>query len=246
MIITSTKQAQFELEEAKRLSVVGEFAAGIAHEINNPLAIIHAQSQLLELQLMKLVKLNEQEFQVFSSITKKIKETTLYTSELIRNLKTFSSEANFDCIELVPLLDMIGATKKIVSKRCESENIEIIVDVDRELSVMCNQVALSQVFMNLVTNSIDAIFNMKEKWIKIESNITEEILQILITDSGKGISDEISGKILQPFFTTKEPGSGTGLGLVICAKSISKMGGKFYYNRKSINTQFIIEFKRQQ
>ena len=107
----------------------------------------------------------------------------------------------------------------------------------------CNEVALAQVIMNLITNSLDAISDLEERWIKIDTRIVDDVLKINFTDSGRGIPDEISTKIMQPFFTTKDPGSGTGLGLIICAKSIAKMGGEFYYNRRAINTQFVIQFK---
>ena len=240
--ITSIKQTQLDLEEAKRLSVVGEFAAGIAHEVNNPLAVILAKSQLLQLQVLQLSIPDNSKTRIYQTIDT-INKTCLFTSELIRNLKSFSSKADFEHLEYISLLKTIGIALKLSGKRCENENIKIIIDVPPELTLLCNEVALGQVFMNLLTNSIDALKDLSDKWIKIETKTDGKILKICFTDSGKGIPDGISTRILQPFFTTKEPGSGTGLGLSISSKSVTKMGGKLYYNRKSINTQFIIEFK---
>ena len=240
--ITSIKQTQLDLEEAKRLSVVGEFAAGIAHEVNNPLAVILAKSQLLQLQVLQLSIPDNSKTRIYQTIDT-INKTCLFTSELIRNLKSFSSKADFEHLEYISLLKTIGIALKLSGKRCENENIKIIIDVPPELTLLCNEVALGQVFMNLLTNSIDALKDLSDKWIKIETKTDGKILKICFTDSGKGIPDRISTRILQPFFTTKEPGSGTGLGLSISSKSVTKMGGKLYYNRKSINTQFIIEFK---
>ena len=83
----------------------------------------------------------------------------------------------------------------------------------------------------------------KDKWIRIDSKISNKTLKIIVTDSGAGISAEIAKKITQPFFSTKDPGKGTGLGLSISLKSIEKLRGKFYYNKESENTQFVLEFK---
>ena len=232
-----------ELEEAKRLSLIGEFAAGIAHEINNPLAVIHAKTQLLEMQLAQLnFEKTESSEKIMDSL-EAIRRMTLHTSDLIKNLKTFSSKANFEKLDLVTLTDVIDMVLNISEKKCSNVGIKIASNVDPNVKLICSQSGLAQVILNLVSNSIDAIESQKDKWITIESNISSQTLKIIITDSGSGIPDEIVKKITQPFFSTKDPGKGTGLGLSISLKTIEKMKGQLYYNSKSENTQFIIEFK---
>ena len=232
-----------ELEEAKRLSLIGEFAAGIAHEINNPLAVIHAKTQLLEMQLAQLnFEKTESSEKIMDSL-EAIRRMTLHTSDLIKNLKTFSSKANFEKLDLVTLTDVIDMVLNISEKRCSNVGIKIASNVDPNVKLICSPSGLAQVILNLVSNSIDAIESQKDKWITIESNISSQTLKIIITDSGSGIPDEIVKKITQPFFSTKDPGKGTGLGLSISLKTIEKMKGQLYYNSKSENTQFIIEFK---
>lgn len=243
--ISIIKQAQLELEEAKRLSVIGEFAAGIAHEVNNPLAVIHSKSQLLELQLSQVYCLDIEQITAINQSIKTIKETSILTSQLIRNLKTFSSKADFKELKYVSLSEIIYSTLKISRTRLENEGISINVNIEPKLKILANEVGLSQVFMNLIVNSSDALEESESdhaKWIKIDSEIINNVLKISFTDSGNGIPEELLDKLMQPFFTTKEPGKGTGLGLGICSKSIEKMNGKFYYNRKSKNTQFVMEF----
>ena len=168
---------------------------------------------------------------------------TLHTSDLIKNLKTFSSKAHFDKLDLVNLTDVIDMVMNISEKRCSSEGIKVILDIDSNVKLTCSPSGLAQVILNLISNSIDAIESQMDKWISIESKISNKTLKIIITDCGGGIPDEIAEKITQPFFSTKDPGKGTGLGLSISLKSVEKMKGQLYYNSKSKNTQFVIEFK---
>lgn len=236
-------QKDQKLEEAKRLSVIGEFAAGIAHEVNNPLAVIHSKTQLIELQLNQLGIEKNQNFEKIIDSLESIQRMSLHTSDLIKNLKTFSSKANFDNLELVKLIDVIDMVLKISEKRCDNSGIKMIKKLDPNIKLKCTPSGLSQVILNLISNSIDAIESLQEKWISIESTISENKLKLIITDSGNGIPKKIATKITQPFFSTKEPGKGTGLGLSISLKLIEKMNGELSYNTKAKNTQFIIEFK---
>lgn len=230
-----------ELEEAKRLSVVGEFTAGIAHEINNPLAVISAKAQLLELELNK-VEIPD------SSINERIRnsidiinETVEHASDLIKNLKTFSGKVDLENMDLVALSKPLDMVFKIINKRCVNEGISLNMQADSKLKVYCNSAGLAQALLNLIINSIDAIENKKNKWIKIATEVSQGTIKILITDSGSGIPPEIAQNMTQPFFSTKPPGKGTGLGLGISLKLIQKMNGNLYYNPKAVHTQFVIE-----
>lgn len=230
-----------ELEEAKRLSVVGEFTAGIAHEINNPLAVISAKAQLLELELNK-VEIPD------SSINERIRnsidiinETVEHASDLIKNLKTFSGKVDLENMDLVALSKPFDMVFKIINKRCVNEGISLNMQADSKLKVYCNSAGLAQALLNLIINSIDAIENKKNKWIKIATEVSQGTIKILITDSGSGIPPEIAQNMTQPFFSTKLLGKGTGLGLGISLKLIQKMNGKLYYNPQAVNTQFVIE-----
>jgi PAS domain S-box-containing protein len=231
------------LQESKRLSVIGEFAAGIAHEINNPLSIIQAKAQLLEIQLSKIFDLEDEKIEPIKKSLDSIRETISQTSDIINNLKTFSRSADFTNLEYHQLEEVINMTLKLSQRRCANAGISIFVNVDPKIHVLCTPIGLSQVLLNLIHNSFDAVEDLEEKWIKIEAITTNECLQLSLTDSGNGIDSELSRKILEPFFTTKDPGKGTGLGLSISLNSMKKMKGKMHYNEKAKNTQFILEFE---
>jgi C4-dicarboxylate-specific signal transduction histidine kinase len=166
------------------------------------------------------------------------------TSNIIKNLKTFSSKVDFEQLESVKLNSVVESALKISKKRCFNAGINVFTEVDPSTEVYCNSVGLSQVILNLIINAIDAIDNSEQKWIRIESKHSKGKLKISITDSGLGIDEDIHNKIMQPFFSTKPPGKGTGLGLSISLKSIAKMNGQLYYNQNSKNTQFVIMFKQ--
>ncbi|MGY8926686.1 MAG: sensor histidine kinase, partial [Flavobacteriales bacterium] len=226
-----------------RLAAIGEFAAGIAHEINNPLAIIYGKAQLLDIQLKKLVDIEHNNIEPIVNTLNSITETIIHTSDIINNLKTFSRAAEYNQLEWSNLQSNVNNALKMCSKKCADFNIEIILNVDPEIEVTCSPVGLSQVILNLINNSFDAIKEKESKWLKIESMVSNKKVQLTITDSGNGINPELKTKILQPFFTTKEPGKGTGLGLSISANSMEKMNAQLFLNDKVDNTQFILEFQ---
>lgn len=96
--------------------------------------------------------------------------------------------------------------------------------------------------MNLLNNSFDAINLKNEKWIKFETESTNEVVRLIYTDSGNGIDVEICDQIFEPFFTTKNVGHGTGLGLSLVSETMKKHNGKIFVNQKIKNTQFVLEF----
>lgn len=230
-----------ELEEAKRLSVIGEFAAGIAHEVNNPLAIINAKTQLLQLQFNRMVENQSYNSEQILNSIETILSTVNHTADLVKNLKMFSIKADFEELEFHHLQGVVEMALNLSHRRCQNAGINVAVNIPSEIKMLSNISALSQIFLNLILNSIAAIQEQEEKWIKIDSEIDGTTLKLYFTDSGNGISEDIRQKIMEPFFTTKDPGSGTGLGLSISLKSMEKMKGKLYYNPESSNTQFVIE-----
>ena len=237
------KEKDAELEEAQRLSDVGEFAAGIAHEVNNPLAILKGKAQLLQLQIQSLNISQKEETEKINESVNVINDTVDHTADLIKNLKIFSSNDKFEALEFSSLRTVIDVALNISKSRCSHAGIDVRINIDENIEVECSLVSLSQVFLNLILNSIHAIESLEEKWIKIETKILENSIQVLITDSGNGIPADIAGKIMQPFFTTKDPGKGTGMGLSISQKAVVKMNGNLTYNSHSTHTQFILEFQ---
>ena len=116
--------------------------------------------------------------------------------------------------------------------------MEVIIPQDIE--VKCRYVQITQVLVNLINNSIDALQNNPLKWIKIELTTQEKTALLSVTDSGEGIPESISAKIMQPFISTKEAGKGLGLGLSISKGIVESHDGQLKYDSQSKHTKFTI------
>jgi C4-dicarboxylate-specific signal transduction histidine kinase len=124
------------------------------------------------------------------------------------------------------------------------KNKDIIVDVEiaDELEVFCHHGLISHAITNVLDNAYDAIEKTDDKWIRIRSRKNKNNILLTITDNGKGIGSNVAKNMMNPFYTTKGVGVGMGLGLSLASSTMKKHGGRLYYNTKSTNTQFVLEF----
>lgn len=225
------------LEESSRLATLGQFVGGIAHEVNNPLAIISARSTMLRNKLST----SEIDKEYFEKGLKQIEDTVHRISKIIRNLKTYSRDTKDDGKERHSVHSLLESTLSLCAEKLRINDIELRLKESPEVCLHCRDVQISQVLMNLLNNSLDAIKDLDEKWIEIETSIHEGNVIIRLTDSGPGISEQVLPNIMNPFYTTKEAGQGTGLGLSISIAIAEEHGGSLYYNEKHSFTQFVLE-----
>ncbi len=225
------KEQEHTMIESRKMATLGEMASSIAHEINNPLAVINGNLHLLKRNL------NEEHGKKY---VQKIEETVFRIDKIIKGMKLFSRDATFDPMSQCALKDIIDDTLFICSERLRIANIKLTVDLKFHGNIECRATQISQVIINLINNSYDALQSLDEKWITIDTEQSDQFVIIKITDSGKGIPASFQQKILEPFFTTKEVGKGTGLGLSISKGIIDSHNGFFSINSLHPNTQFII------
>jgi len=230
-----------ELVQNSNLIALGEMSAGISHEINNPLQTLSLQSA----SLRRAVLSDPPQLHGASKNLEVIDRTINRISLIINGLKDLSRDASNDPVESFRFSAVVKTVLNISHERLK--NLEIDIQFQEhsppEILVLGKPIHLSQVLLNLINNSIDAINSMDakyDKWIVIETKVADGFFLIHVTDSGKGIPEEVAKKIMQPFFTTKDPGKGTGLGLSISKTLIEKIGGKFYYDASIKNTCFVI------
>ncbi|MBX9766835.1 MAG: PAS domain S-box protein, partial [Bdellovibrionales bacterium] len=242
--ITEIKRLELERQEfaakmleSAKLSSLGEMAGGVAHEINTPLAIISAKaSMLLEKHIAGKVTHEEATTQL-----QKIVFTTERITKIIKGLRMFSRNSENDSAEPISIVGAINSTLDLCNEKLVQSQIKLFKEWSDDPLVLGKFTELSQVMMNLLSNSMDAIEGLSEKWIRIQVTQNSKVCRIIVTDSGTGIPDQIAEKIMQPFFTTKEIGKGTGLGLSISNGIIKSHGGKFWYDSSSPNTCFVLE-----
>ncbi|TNF00949.1 MAG: GHKL domain-containing protein, partial [Deltaproteobacteria bacterium] len=219
---------------------LGQFASGVAHEINNPLFVISGKASRILRKLEKGEAYSQDD--LIKELTD-IKETTKRIEDIVRNLKDISGRGG-NCESKVQ--NVYQMVKKIVSlthERLRVHDIDLRIDVPEDLELVCNSVQVSQVLMNLINNSYQAIEKSpQDKWIQISSDIKKDKLCLCVTDSGNGINPDVQLEMMNPFFTTKEIGEGTGLGLSISSTIMQNHNGRLIFDDKSPNTKFIMEF----
>ncbi len=210
--------------EAGKLASIGELAAGVAHEINNPVAIMVEEAGWME-DLLEDEELQEsQNVAEFKRSLKQISIQGVRCKEITHKLLSFARKTDPVHRE-IQVNDTIVEILSICDERLKFSNIRIQTELDSSLPlVYASPTELQQVFMNLINNAIDAI-GSGGGLLEISSRVAADKVVVDIADTGHGISREVMSRMFEPFFTTKPVGKGTGLGLSICYGIIKKLGG---------------------
>ncbi|MEW6056290.1 MAG: HAMP domain-containing sensor histidine kinase [Bdellovibrionota bacterium] len=213
------KVTQSELIQSEKLVSLGTLAAGIAHEINNSLNYVNGALRPLEKWIASVESKDKEKMNSLISI---MKDGLKLTFEIINSLRNYTglNQAKFNDLKIKEVIDSVLAILRNKIKN----GIEVKVDIDPSLQIFGNVVGLNQVFMNLIVNAVDAMPEGGQLNISAQSTPSEA--SIRIADSGCGIPENIQTRIWEPFFTTKEVGKGSGLGLHIVKMEIQRHQGK--------------------
>jgi len=232
------------IAESNKMAALGEMSNGMAHEINNPLAIICTKSQLILNQLERGKKIDRN---YLKNSMQKIYETGCRIGSIIKSLQDFSQHPISSQKEEINLQQIINNAVKLCKPILEKNLITVRFQTDSKILLFVQPSQLVQAIVNVLKNSIDATSKIEEsnRWIEIESkqDSINGIALILIRDGGPGIPENNRHKIMNPFFTTKEIGVGIGLGLSVTKGLIEANDGKIYFNYSSKATELIIELK---
>lgn len=213
--------------QASKLASIGELSAGVAHEINNPLAIILTERQILLDEAGQLSDL-EPDFKIqFLDSMEQIDSQIQRCKRITHNLLRFSRHTQ-SVIETIDINEFIGEVVELMEREARTSGIKFFTDLEENLPTLLSDPSqLQQVLLNMITNAMDAHDGTPYGTIRIHtrSDKNNEGVIISIADSGSGIAPENLAKIFDPFFTTKAVGKGTGLGLSICYSIIKRLGG---------------------
>jgi PAS domain S-box-containing protein len=234
--ITARKEAETKLIQSSRLAALGEMSAGIAHEINNPLAIIAVSTILLDKFKNDPVK--------FTSKVATIEKAIERISQIVGGLKRFSRCSEGISYDNHSLSAIVRESLILTLMKSQRHNTSVTGDFKTESLIHCNEIQIEQVVINLINNSIDAVKGRDEKWVKIL--LFEEGLAVVIRvmDSGPGIPENVRAKLFDPFFTTKKVGEGTGLGLSITKGILDEHNATITVVADRPNTCFEIRFPK--
>lgn len=224
-----------QLQLSSRLAAIGELSAGVAHEINNPLAAIKGFSELL----LARYDLDEAVKSDVEAISKEAQRATKITQNLLSFARRHEPEKCFISINeaLAKSLDLCAYHMKV-------NNIDMAVEFDPELpKTMADFLQMQQVFVNIIVNAEQAMAEAHGKGrLTVKTQNVDNFIRVSFTDNGPGIPEGNLKRVFDPFFTTKEVGKGTGLGLSICYGLVEAHGGRIYaMSREGEGATFIVE-----
>ena len=213
--LTSEVEMSQQLLQSEKLAALGQLASGVAHEVNNPLTVISGFAEMLRRQCDDKTELN---------LIEKILDQAQRCSQIVTSLSRFSRKSSHER-SVCDINKTLEETASLLMSQLRKVNVNLLMDLCHgPAKVVANVNELQQVIFNLINNSRDAM--PKGGTITLRSDVLKDSVRFSIKDEGKGIAKEKQSDIFTPFFTTKDPGKGTGLGLAVCTRIINELGGR--------------------
>ena len=221
-----------EIKNAKLVSI-GELSTQILHDVMTPLMVIESCEKTLRRKSKNGITVDQAE-EISGKISKNIDAIKGIFNEM-RSLMRGDNK-----MRDVEVSEIIDESVTLLEGQAKVLGVKIINGIPNELKVKGNRSLLTQVFSNLIKNSIEATSTLPEKWVKITANNADKYVHIKVVDSGMGIPPNIRDHIFDSFFTTKSESGGTGIGLGSCLTIIQAHKGELSINNDSHNTEFDI------
>jgi len=228
---------------SEKMASLGELAAGIGHELGNPIAAIQGRAEMLKFSVENNSPgLAEQALKTADSIL----SLTNRLAGILRSMNSLARESSQDPFLIQRLEPILENTLEFGREKFRKREIEVLLeDIDPDLSLECRDTQIIQILVNLINNASDAIQKLPERWIRVGAESKGELVRITVTDSGKGIPEDVRDRIFEPFYTTKPSGMGTGLGLHISHSLAAQHGGSLTIDPAHPNTRFVLTLPRR-
>lgn len=219
--ITEERRLEYSLLQAGKLAAIGQLAAGVAHEMNNPLSVISASAHMLQMQIPPDDDRGE--------LADMIAQASERATKVVRGLLDFARQEEYE-FEETDLHESLHQALHLVSYQLQKAHVQVIENLAPDLpKIYASGEHLKTVWLNLMINARDALeWRTEGRQLELVTRLaaTENHVQVLIRDNGKGMSLAEQEHILEPFYTTKDPGQGTGLGLATCHRIIEQHAGE--------------------
>jgi two-component system NtrC family sensor kinase len=236
--VTEKNRLETIIAQSEKLAAVGQLAAGIAHEINNPLTVILANAQLLQRDILG----TNEEWSESVDLIYKAGSRALY---VVRNLLDFARKEKYDFVP-TNINETIDRAVEMVKHELIQRSVGLEFDADEDLpDVMASADHLHGLWLNIIINAIDASdsgqLNNRTGLIQIKTSHDNKYVRVKISDNGLGMSPDKLKRIFEPFYTTKEPNRGTGLGLSVSHRVIRQHGGDVQVESEvNVGTTFVV------
>ena len=243
--IERRSQVQQQLIRTERAASMGNLSAGLAHEINNPLAYVIGNLELLDVEFESAgARVLSERFEETRHLVAESLEGALRVADLVRDLKSFShvGEDEFGPVALAPAIE--AASRLVANEMRHRARLE--VDCDASLYVLGNEGRVQQVLVNLMVNAAHAIEvgSADENLVRLSARRSGDQTRLEVSDTGCGMPAEVVDQIFEPFFTTKSVGQGTGMGLFVTRNVVKSMGGSLEVeSAPGVGSRFVISLR---
>jgi len=240
--MTKLQEQQGMLLQAEKMGALGTMAAGVAHEINTPLATISLLGSQLKDHALDTEQMNRDEF---VKALDTIEMTVQRISKITNSLRTFANGIRGEKFVLRSVKSLVDESIILCEEYIREKKVQLIWNSSLEADIECKPIEVCQVLMNLILNACDAAETTPSKWIKIETQEIKDKVEIRVIDSGNKIPDNVQTKMFDPFFTTKEVGKGAGLGLSVARGIVNGHGGELKVAQNTPNTCLVLRLPRR-
>jgi len=234
--VTEQRALEAQLIQNEKMASIGQLVSGVAHELNNPLTSIAGLAELLLEPAMRVPEPTREHLRV-------IHDQAERAARIVRNLLTFARPSSLTK-EVVDLNDVIGRTALLISYELRLRGIDLERRLDPDpVRVMGDRYELQQVLLNLLTNAVHAVGNLppdRPRRIVLATARSEDRAVLMVRDTGGGVPPELVPHLFTPFFTTKDPGQGTGLGLSVSYGLVEAHDGRLSYRRVLEGAEFTV------
>ncbi len=216
-MVHELERRQDQLVQSKKLSSIGTLTAGVAHQLNNPLNNISTSCQIASDEL------NTGDIALLQRMLRNIDQETLRARDVVKGLLEFSREQEFS-LRSAPLAETVRRAVRLVQSQVPAD-ISMVIDVPDDLLLPMDSQRMQEVFLNLIINAVQSIGNKGAITVSASKDEQSKEITIEVHDTGPGIPLENQGRLFDPFYTTKEEGQGTGLGLSVVYGIVQKHHG---------------------
>lgn len=239
--ISERKASEARLRQTEKLSAIGQLAAGVAHELNNPLGVIMGFAQ----GLARRTGEGDPDKLAVASIERESRRCR----NLVANLLSFSRASRLEERKRIDLRKLVAEALSLVAAQAKLGDVSVASSLGEEpLEVQTNADQIQQVVVNLCINAIDAMPRGGTLAVSLRRapDAGGRRVELVVADTGAGIPDDIRSKVLEPFFTTKDPGKGTGLGLSLVHEIVQRHGGSLEFDsRVGQGTTFVVSLPEE-